>query len=187
MPVTSVHRVKFITYPEYKYEGTQYITGVLTLPTSPDTTTVYLGGDLYRYPANYVLFDYSESTEVTPLVGSISQIVLDTSDLDSPLLSGSATLIHDTVNKKIIAALGAESTVGTQYIDGVLTINSPMTITLSSDLYSVAGTYVLFDWSSSVDPTPFVGSVSNISVVPPAGRIVSSLQVVGNTITIVLI
>lgn len=187
MPVTSVHRVKFITYPEYRYEGTQYITGVLTLPASPDTTTIYLGGDLYRYPANYVLFDYSESAEVTPVVGNTSQIVLDTSDLNSPLLSGNATVIHDTVNKKIIAALEAEATVGTQYVDGVLTINSPMTITLSSDLYSVAGTYVLFDWSSSVAPTPFVGSVSNISVIPPAGRNVSSLQVVGTTITLVLV
>lgn len=71
MPVVRVSR--FV--PSFDV-GAQYIENVLTLPTSPDTTTIVLSSTIYTSPGTYVLFDYSASGAGTPVVGQISQIVI---------------------------------------------------------------------------------------------------------------
>ena len=78
---------------------------------------------------------------------------------------------------------------GSQFVEGTLTINDPMSIYLSSDLYGSAGTYQLFDYTGG----SFVGSITNISIFPPVGRSVDTgisangCAILGSTITVKLI
>jgi hypothetical protein len=99
MPIISVHRWAPLTDVT---GGTQYIENVLTLPTSPDTTTIYLSNSVYTQTGYYTLFDYSESTSLNPVVGDLSQVIIDTSDL---LFPANYILTNDTAEKKIILTL----------------------------------------------------------------------------------
>ncbi len=188
MPIVSVHRQGAST--RYIESGTQYIQDQLIIPSS-GTATVYLSSDVYTTPGYYVLFDYSESTNGTPVSGSLSNLAVDVSDLDSNIFSGSYNLTNNTADKKIILMLQGNLNSGTQYIEsGTLTISSPMTIYLSKIIHNTPGEYVLFDWSSSGS---FVGDISNISIVTPPGRLVdvgvssNGCRIVGNTITVTLV
>jgi hypothetical protein len=171
--------------PNYNFDGAQYIDNVLTLPTAPDTTTVALSREIYN-TGTYVLFDYRASSAPTPVVGSVTQIVLDTSDL---IVASGGTVSNDTANKLIIVTLVGSPDNGTQFVDGVLDISAPTTIYLSADLYNTAGTYTLFDFTGG----SFVGSITNITIVPPGGRAINTgvspngCALVGNTITVSLI
>lgn len=170
MPIVSVHRYVIPSSPSISYltNGVQYIDNVLTLPSSPDTATVFLGRNVYS-SGTYALFDYSGSLAGTPIVGSLSQVSVDISDLVAVgIVSSASALTNDTTNKVITVTLNASSTNGTQYVEGTLTISSPMTIHLAAELYGTPGTYILFSYGS------FVGSVSNITIVPPTGRSVDT-------------
>jgi hypothetical protein len=185
MPIVSVHR--WVSGSPYLEGGTQYIENVLTLPTSPDTTTIYLANNVFTEPGDYVLFDYSESTAPTPVVGDLSQVIIDVSDL---LLSDNYLLTNNTSEKKIILTLYGKADNGTQYINGTLNISSPMTIYLDATLFRSSGTYTLFDWSGGGS---FTGSITNITIIPPSGRAVDTgvspngCAVSGSTITVKLI
>lgn len=178
MPIASVHRVQ----PDYNYAGAQYIVNELVFPASPGTATVYLGSSVYS-TGTYVLFDYTQSTSATP-VTNFAQLQVDITDL---LLASAATLYNDTANKVITVTLTANTDNGTQYVDGTLTISSPMTIYLDADLYGSAGTYTLFSYGS------FVGSITNITIVPPPSRVIDTsvsangCAISGSTITVKLL
>lgn len=186
MPVISVHRWASAG-SSYLSGGTQYIENVLTLPTSPDTTTIYLSNDVFTEPGDYVLFDYSESTAPTPVVGNLSQVIIDVSEL---MLSDNYLLTDNTGEKKIILTLYGKADNGTQYINGTLNISAPMTINLSPSLFRTSGTYTLFDWSGGGS---FTGSITNITIIPPSGRSVDTgvspngCAVSGSTITVKLV
>lgn len=183
MPIVTSHRVK--RRENYQTEGSQYIENVLTLPTAPDTSTIFLGREVYN-TGTYVLFDYSESTSGTPVTGSLSQVTVDVSDLP---WASSATLANDTARECITVTIQGAATNGTQYITGILNISAPMTIYLSYQLFASAGTYTLFDYSAG----SFVGSITNITVVPPAGRFIDTsvspngCATSGSTITVKLL
>ena len=172
--------------PSYQIDGTQYIENEITFPTAPDTTTIYLSEDLYTYPGKYVLFDYSESTSLTPVSGDLSQVNIDISDLS---LSTSYKLFNSISEKKIILQLQGRLDGGTQYINGTLTINDPVTIYLDSKVFSY-GTYTLFDWSGGGS---FSGSITNITIIPPTGYFVdknvspNGCAISGSTITVKLV
>jgi hypothetical protein len=191
MPIVKVINSNFFnTVSLYKTGGTQYIENTITFPTAPDSATIYLSDDVFFETGDYVLFDYSQSASPTPVLGSISTVNFDLSDLT---LSDYAFLTNKTLEKKIILTLRGRSNVGTQYITGVLNISSPMTINLGTVMFNSAGTYTLFNWNESVEPTPFVGSISNITIVTPPGRTVDTsvspngCAISGNTITVKLI
>lgn len=78
---------------------------------------------------------------------------------------------------------------GTQFVSGTLNISAPTNIYLSSDLYGTAGKYKLFDFTGG----SFTGSITNITIFPPAGRSVNTgvspngCAIAGSTITVSLI
>lgn len=184
MPLVSFHRVKRTVL--YFDEGTQFIHNVLTLPTSPDTATLQLGSVVYTRPGVYAIFDYSNSTAGTPVVGDIAQVIID----DSALVGMDAgPLVNDTARKIITCTLTPNSsyTQGTQYVDGNLNISASTTIHLSIDIFGGPGTYTLFTFGT------FTGSITNITIVPPAGRVVDTgvspngCAISGSTITVTLL
>lgn len=71
MPISSSHK----TYSVIS-EGTQYIENTLTLPSSPDTATLYLDPSIYTQAGYYIIFDYTESAAPTPVSGSIAQLIV---------------------------------------------------------------------------------------------------------------
>jgi hypothetical protein len=181
LPIVTHHRV--IGSHPYRVDGVQYIENVLTLPTAPDTATIYLGRYTYS-GGTYALFDYSTSTAGTPIVGDLAQVVVNTSDL---FLASSGTLANDTTFKIITVTLTSKADNGQQFVDGTLTIGGPMTISLHRNLYGSAGTYTLFAFGT------LVGSITDITIVPPSGLSVDTsvspngLAVVGSTITVTLV
>jgi hypothetical protein len=190
MPVIKVANSNYLGENYYRQGGTQYIENTITFPTSPDTATIYLSNDIYYVTGEYVLFDYTESSAGTPVLGNIAQVNFDTSDL---ILSDYAYLTDKPAEKKIILTVRGKADNGTQYITGVLDITAPITISLGNTLFNSPGTYTLFDWTESVEPTPFVGSITNITVVPPPGRAIDTLvssngcAISGSTITVKLV
>lgn len=190
MPVIKVVNSNYFNTNLYKSGGTQYIENTITFPTAPDTATIYLSEDIFYETGDYVLFDYSESSAGTPVLGDVAQVNFDTSDLT---LSDFAYLTDKPAEKKVILTVRGKADGGTQYITGVLNISAPMTINLGPILFNAPGTYILFDWTESVEVTPFVGSITNITVVPPAGRAVDTsvspngCAISGDTITVKLV
>lgn len=179
MPVCSVHSAFTAGILP---GGTQYITGELVFPTAPNTATVVLSPNIYS-TGTYVLFDYSESTSSNP-VQNLSQMILDISLL---VLVQSATAVNDSSRKRVLVTLYGKSDNGVQYVDGTLDISTGVIIELDAALYASSGTYTLFTF------TTFVGSVSNLTIVPPNGRYVDTsvspngCAIVGNTLTVTLI
>lgn len=183
MSIIRNHKVNEATVPQYiKSGGTQYITGELVFPASPGTATVILSASIYG-TGIYCLFDYSASESATP-VQNLSQMVVDISNLD---FAGSYSITDDADLKKVLITINSKYDNGTQYVDGVLTIGGPITITLSGITHGTAGTYTLFSYNS------LVGSISDITIVPPSGRYIDSrvspngCAIVNNTITVSLI
>lgn len=180
MPVV-VHRVLPVTAATPSDDGHQYVDGVLTLPTLPSTITVSLGGDVYVYPGEYVLFTYDS------LVGDVGSIVLDTSDLTSAYVSGVASILHQAGQKRILVLVNGAATNGTQYVEGTLTISGPTQITLDDVLYGGPGTYTLFSYGS------LSGSITDLVIIPPTGRSVdktvspNGCAISGSTITLTLV
>ena len=185
MPLIYVQRyvVQQVLFEE---GGTQYVDGVLTFG---NPTTIYLSNAVFGQTGDYVLFDYSDgsfpggqselNTNVIPNINTTDLIL---SGLNPA--GGTAVLEDDTVNSRIILKIVSRPTNGCQYVDGVLTISNPMTVVLNGVLYKTAGTYTLFDWTGTGS---FVGSATNITLTPPAGRSVASPPaVVGSTIQFTL-
>jgi hypothetical protein len=164
--------------------ATQWIDGVLTLPTSPNTATIEMGPYAFPDAGTYVLFDYSKSASVTPLIGDPLQLIAD----GTALVACSNPVIFPSYSeRKIYVQTSPGTSNGTQYIDGTLTISGPTTIFLSPELYGAPGTYVLFSYAS------LVGSITDLVISPTAGRRVDTsiapngCAVVGSTITVTLI
>lgn len=178
MPIVSVHKNEV----SYSTAGAQYILDEVHFPTAPDVATVYLSRNIYS-PGRFVLFDYSESSSLTP-VNNFSQLAVDISDLPSV---SSYSLSNDTFNKCIVVSLVGSLDNGTQYVEGTLTISNPISIHLSSTLYVGPGTYTLFTYGT------FVGSVTNITIYPPPGLYVDTsispngCAISGSSITVKLI
>ena len=190
MPIIKVGNANYLGENYYRSGGTQYIENTITFPTFPDTATIVLSNDIFYITGEYVLFDYSESSAPTPVSGSVGQVIFDTSNLS---LSDYAYLTDKPSEKKIILTVRGKADNGTQYITGVLDISNPILINLGNILFNAPGTYTLFDWTESVEPTPFVGSITNITVVPPPGRAIDTFvssngcAISGSTITVTLI
>lgn len=166
--------------------ATQYIDTSLTLPSGGADVTVKLGPLVFSEPGSYVLFDYSESTSVTPISGDSSKLILDGSDL---INASNPALVHSVSERKIYVNLLGVSSNGTQFIDGDLSIGiHSVNIYLSPELYRAPGTYVLFSFGGTL-----FGSISSLVIWPSAGRSVDTsvspngCALVGNTITITLI
>lgn len=186
MPIKSYRSVK--RREIFRTEGTQYIRGVLTLPTYPDTATIYLSPDVYKYPGTFIVFDYSKSTASTPVQGDLAQVSVDGTGL---VYSNTVGPLVNHEDRKVITVTlsntSAPSNNGTQYIDGTLTINSPMTVELAADLFGAPGTYILFSYAT------FVGSITNITIIPPPGRFIDTsvspngCAISGSTITVKLV
>ena len=175
MPLIYVQRY-VVAQAAFEEGGTQYVDGVLSF-TGP--MTIYLSNAVFGQTGDYVLFDYSDGSFPTP--AQLSNVTVNDDDL---ALSQFSSLTDDTANSRIILSLISNPTNGCQYVDGVLTISNPMTVVLNGALYKTAGTYTLFDWSGGGS---FVGSASNITLSPPAGRSVASAPaVVGSTIQFTL-
>jgi len=187
MPIVSSHRTGASS--KYLTGGTQYINDQLVLPPS-GSTTFYLSPTIFTRPGSYVLFDYLGSANPTPISGSLSSISIDLTGFNTALFSGTYSITDVTGEKKVILTLFTNANAGTQYVNGELTINSSVTLYLSSTLYNTAGTYILFDWSGGGS---FTGSVSNLFIVPPPGRAVDTgvssngCAISGSTITVTLI
>lgn len=185
MPLIYVQRY-VVAQAAFEEGGTQYVDGVLTFG---NPTTIVLSNAVFGQTGDYVLFDYSDGS----FPGGQSELntnVIPNIDASGLVLSalnpaGGATVLEDdTANNRIILKLVSNPTNGCQYVDGVLTINNPITVVLNAALYKTAGTYTLFDWSGGGS---FVGSASNIFLSPPAGRSVASPPaVVGSTIQFTL-
>jgi hypothetical protein len=179
MPVVSVQRVPPAPVAPSD-AGQQFVDGLLTLPTLPATTTVYLDGDVYFYPGEYVLFSYGS------LSGDVGAITLDITGLTSGF-TDSAYLVHQPTQSRILVVVTGATTNGTQYVEGTLTIGGPTQIVLDADLYGGPGVYTLFSFGS------LVGSVSDLVIVPPAGRFPDAsispngCAVSGSTITLTLV
>jgi hypothetical protein len=182
MPLISNHRVG----PDSQYirsGGTQYITGELVFPAAPGSATIMLNAEFYQ-TGTYVLFDYSASVSANP-VQNLSRLYVEVSGL--PNFSGSVVVTNNTITKQILVTIYGNSNNGTQYVDGTLTISGPITITLSAFTHGAPGTYTLFSYGS------LVGSITDITIVPPTGRSVDTTvspngcAISGSTITVKLI
>lgn len=180
MPISSGHRSVAVVSP--LLDGTQYITGELVLPSSPDTATVWLSSGIFS-TGTYALLDYTASVSLTP-VTNLSQLTVDVSDL---LYAGSATLTDNTGLRQVLMTLYGKPDNGTQYVTGTLTISGPIVIEMSDVMHASPGTYVLFEYGS------FVGSITNITILPPGGRSVDTgvspngCADTGTTITVTLV
>ena len=167
-----------------KNAATQHIDTALTLPSAGSDVTVYLGPNAFSEPGAYVLFDYSKATSATPLTGDTTKLVLDGTGL---INASSPALVHSVSERKIYINTLGVATNGTQYIDGTLTISGPTTIYLAPELYRAPGTYTLFSY------TTLSGSISDITIVPSAGRSVDTsvsangCAISGSTITVTLV
>lgn len=175
MPLIFVQR--YVVEEAILAGGTQFVDGVLSF-SGP--MTIYLSDAVFGQTGDYVLFDYSGGSFPNP--AQLSNITVDDTDLR---LSQFYSLEDDTANYRILLKLRSRGSNGTQFVDGVLDISSPMSVYLSATLYATAGTYTLFDWSGGGS---FTGSASNISLYPlKAGRqVVSGPTVVGSTIQFTL-
>ncbi|MBU6287404.1 MAG: hypothetical protein KGS10_04475 [Chloroflexi bacterium] len=179
MPVLSVHRVT--PYVSYLADGTQYIENEVVFPAS-GTTTIYLSREIFGC-GSYVLFDYTASSSANP-VQNLGNLALDISDL---LLAGSYSITNVPTQKVVIATLNANPSNGTQYVEGTLNLSGATTIVLAPELYATPGTYVLFEYGS------LVGSITNITILPPGGRSVDTgvspngCADTGTTITVTLL
>jgi hypothetical protein len=164
--------------------ATQYVDASLALPSAGADVTVNLGPLVFFEPGPYVLFDYSQSTAVTPFTGDSSKLALDGSDLVS---ASSPSLVHSVSERKIYVGLLGVASNGTQFVDGTLTIGGSTTIYLAAELYRAPGTYTLFSY------TTLVGSITNLIIVPSAGRSIDTsvsangCAAVGSTITVTLV
>lgn len=185
MPLVRVQR--YAPAVVYLGGGTQYMEPGTTL-AFPGATTIVLSNAVYTATGSYILFDYSAAGASFP--GGQAQLnanvvpYVDDSDLT---LSGFGSLTDDTVAKKIILTLQSNPTNGCQYIESgkVLDLSGgTVNVYLNSALYATPGTYFLFDWSAGGS---FVGSASNLNIIPPSGLTVSvPPAVAGNTIQFTL-
>lgn len=177
MPLIYVQRY-VVAQAAFEEGGTQYVDGVLTFG---NPTTIILSNAVFGQTGDYVLFDYSDGSFPGGQTELNNNVTINDDDL---ALSQFFSLTDDTANSRIILSLRSNPTNGCQYVDGVLTISNPITVVLNAALYKTAGTYTLFDWSGTGS---FVGSATNITLIPPAGRSVASPPaVVGSTIQFTL-
>ena len=186
MPLVRVQR--YAPAVIYLGGGTQYMEPSTVL-AFPGATTIVLSNAVYTATGSYILFDYSAAGATFP--GGQAELnanvvpYVDDSDL---ALSGFGSLTDDTVAKKIILTLQSNPTNGCQYIESGVTLDlsgGTVNVYLSSALYATPGTYFLFDWSGGGS---FVGSASNLNIIPPSGLTVSvPPAVVGNTIQFTLV
>lgn len=191
MPLVRVQR--YAPSVVYLGGGTQYMEPNKTLRFA-GATTIVLSNAVYTATGSYILFDYSAagaSFDFSPYASGQAALdalvapYVDDSDLT---LSGFGSLTDDPVAKKIILTLQSKATNGCQYIESgkVLDLSGgTVNVYLNSALYATPGTYVLFDWSGGGS---FVGSASNINLIPPSGLTVSvPPAVVGSTIQFTLV
>ena len=157
--------------------GTQYIVnGSLDLS---NPMTIVLKNSIFSATGQYILFNYANGGSWT---GSLSNVAFDTSDLP---LSSFGSLVDDPAQAKIILTLQSRDDNGMQVVLGDLDVSAgSMTVVMKKSLYKTAGTYKLFYFPNGMS---LIGSVSNISVTPPAGRSVAVAPYVdGNYIKVTL-
>lgn len=146
MPLVSVTEYVPVISP-VNTEGTQYIDTVnITGPTE-----LWLDGDIYSTPGDYVIFQYRVFVDALNKLNTYIPTTTNIKWTNKPDRVGGAAWMNPRVNpldpttRQAVLRLGPAADNGTQFVENNLVFSGTPSIILDPSIFGAEGTYVLFE------------------------------------------